>query len=77
MDVRSRVLVWRTALLLRRENHRRRCVLRRELAAYSPAELRDLEAVIDRYPPGQTWELRSMLASQRPREPWPHPPRAA
>ncbi len=62
MDMRSRVLVWRTGRLLRRENLRRRRVLRRELASYSPAELMDLEAVIERYPPGRTHELRSMLS---------------
>jgi hypothetical protein len=77
MDVRSRVLVWRAVLMLHRENHRRRAVLRRELAAYTPAELLDLEAVIERYPLGQTQELRSMLVTQRLREAWFHPPRAA
>ena len=77
MDVRSRVLVWRTGIFLRRENHRRRCVLRRELAAYTPSELVDLERAIERYPLGQTHELRTMLASQRLREAWSRPPRAA
>jgi hypothetical protein len=77
MDVRSRVLVWRAALMLRRENHRRRAVLRHELAAYTPAELLDLEAALERYPLGQTHELRSMLITQRLREAWAHPPRAA
>ena len=49
-------------VLLRRENRRRRSVLRRELATYTPGELLDLEAMIERYPLGQTHELRSMLA---------------
>jgi hypothetical protein len=45
MDVRSRVLLWRTGALLRRANHQRRATLKRELAAYStPAELRSLLA---------------------------------
>lgn len=77
MNVRSRVLVWRAVLMLRRENHRRRVVLRRELAAYTPAELLDLEAAIERYPLGQTYELRSMLVSQRLRGSKDHPTRSA
>jgi hypothetical protein len=77
MNVRSRVLVWRAVLMLRRENHRRRVVLRRELAAYTPAELLDLEAAIERYPLGQTHELRSMLVSQRVRGSKAHPTRSA
>jgi hypothetical protein len=45
-----------------RKSHAR---LRRELAAYStPAQRRDLEAIIDRYPDGETRELRAILASQ-------------
>ena len=70
MDISSKVLVWRTALLLRRANHERRTVLRRELAAYTPTELLDLEAVIERYPLHQTRELRSMLATQRLQQDW-------
>lgn len=81
MDVRSRMLVWRTGILLRRENLRRRRVLRRELASYTPRELVDLEAVIERYPPGQTHELRSMLGELRLQRQWsqrrPHHWRAA
>ena len=77
MDIRSKVLVWRTALLLRRANHERRSVLRRELAAYTPRELLDLEAVIERYPLGQTHELRSMLAAQRLQQAWSRRPHAA
>lgn len=76
MDVRSRVLLWRTGLLLRRANHRRRVTLRRELAAYATAaELADLEAIVERYPPGATREVRSFLAAQRlqaARRPWSH-----
>lgn len=66
MDVRSRVLVWRTGLLLRRANHRRRAALKRELAAYStPAELAELEAIVARYPAEKTREVRSFLVAQR------------
>ena len=39
--------------------------LERELAAYStPAQRRDLEATLDQYPDGITYELRDILASQ-------------
>jgi hypothetical protein len=78
MDVRSQVLLWRTGMLLRRANHRRRVTLRRELAAYStPAELADLEAIVDRYPAEQTREVRSFLVAQRlrtsrPATSWSH-----
>jgi hypothetical protein len=42
--------------------------LRRELAAYStPAQRRDLEAMLDRYPDCTTRELRTILAGQEPR----------
>jgi hypothetical protein len=43
----------------------RRSQLKRELAAYStPAQRRDLEATLDRYPDGITYEIRDILASQ-------------
>ncbi len=39
--------------------------LAREMAAYStPAERRDFEAILDRYPDDITYELRDILASQ-------------
>ncbi len=39
--------------------------LARELAAYStPAQRRDLEATLDRYPDSVTYQLREILASQ-------------
>jgi len=42
----------------------RRGELERELGAYStPAERRDLEAILDRYPDGDTHELRTILAA--------------
>ena len=77
MDLWSRVLVWRSGWLLRRANHQRRSTLRRELASYTGSELLDLEAVIERYPLGQTHELRSMLCSQRLQETWSRPRHAA
>ena len=43
----------------------RRRALERELAAYcTPAQRRDLEATLDRYPDGVTRELRDILAGQ-------------
>ena len=43
----------------------RRSKLERELAVYStPAQRRDLEAMLDRYPDGITCELRDILARQ-------------
>jgi len=43
----------------------RRAELERELGAYStPAERRDLEAILDLYPDGATHELRDILARQ-------------
>jgi hypothetical protein len=42
-----------------------RRALERELAAYStPAQRRDLDAILDRYPDGDTRELRNILACQ-------------
>lgn len=44
---------------------RRRSALERELAEYAtPAERRDLEAILDRYPDSVTHELRDILATQ-------------
>jgi hypothetical protein len=42
-----------------------RRALERELASYStPAQRRDLDAILDRYPDGDTRELRDILARQ-------------
>ena len=46
-------------------DRKRRCALERELATYStPAQRCDLEATLDQYPDGVTYELRSILANQ-------------
>jgi hypothetical protein len=46
-------------------DRRRRAELERELAGYStPAQRCDLEATLDRYPDGATYELRDILARQ-------------
>lgn len=48
-----------------RESRLRQARLRRELAAYSTASDRhDLDAILDRYPDGETGELRAILAGQ-------------
>ena len=53
------------------ENRKRHARLRRELAAYStPAERRDLEALLCAYSDGDTGELRAILASQDRPDPW-------
>jgi len=46
-------------------DRRRRSKLERDLAGYStPAQRRDLEATLDRYPDGCTYEIRNILARQ-------------
>ena len=46
-------------------DYERRCQLKRELAAFSTSAQRcDLEATLDRYPDGATYELRNILAGQ-------------
>jgi hypothetical protein len=55
----------RAERLLRRENKRRRRRLAAELAAYtSQADLDDLHALLETYPPGQTEEIRQILGQQ-------------
>lgn len=47
------------------DNRKRHAELERQLATYStPAQRRDLEAALDRYPDSITRELRDLLASQ-------------
>ena len=53
----------------------RRRALERELAAYStPAQRRDLDAILDRYPDRDTHELRDILARQTLAAETSHPP---
>lgn len=62
------MLLWAAAMIPGDADidHLRRQQLMRELAAYStPAQRRDLEAVLDQYPDGVTGEIREILASQR------------
>jgi hypothetical protein len=66
MNLRTRVLLWRTGLMLRRANRRRRRQLAAELAGYtSHAELNDLYALLETYPDGQTQEIREILGHQQ------------
>jgi hypothetical protein len=71
MDVRTRVLVFRTGRMLRQENRRRRQQLARELATYSTqADIDDLCGTLDSYPDGQTQEIRQILWQQQVRRTW-------
>jgi hypothetical protein len=61
------LLLWQSLLIPADTDadHRRRAQLERELAAFStPAQRRDLEATLDRYPDGCTHEMRGILTSQ-------------
>jgi len=60
----ARVLVARAEAANRRTARKRRAELVRELAGYAAADRCDFEAMLDRYPPGVTRELRSILARQ-------------
>jgi hypothetical protein len=72
MELRARLLVFRTGLLLRRANRRRRRQLAAELATYtSHADLNDLYAILDTYPDGQTHEIRQILCEQQMHRIWP------
>jgi hypothetical protein len=65
MTLAARIIVARAQATNRKAARRRRAKLERELAEYStPAERRDLEATLDRYPDGVTHELRAILARQ-------------
>jgi hypothetical protein len=58
----------RTQLRESRETHAARAALARELATYSsPADLADLDAILDRYNDEETAEIRRILATQRSR----------
>jgi hypothetical protein len=71
MQLRTRVLILRAGVLLRRANRRRRRQLAAELATYTTTtELNDLCALLDTYPDGQTQELRQILYGQRMRRMW-------
>jgi hypothetical protein len=61
------LLLWQSVLITPNPgaDRERRSRLERELAAFStPAQRRDLEATLDRYPDPITCEIRDILASQ-------------
>jgi hypothetical protein len=61
------LLLWQSLLIPADSNadRKRRSQLERELAAFSTQAQRcDLEAILDRYPDGSTYEIRDILASQ-------------
>ena len=71
MKLQARLFVFRTNLLLRSANRRRRRQLMAELSAYvSHAELNDLHALLDTYPDGQTHEIRQILGQQQMSRAW-------
>jgi hypothetical protein len=62
MDPNARLLVWSTALLVRRAARERRRRLVREIAEYrTPAERDDLMAAVDRCPNPGREEIRRLL----------------
>jgi hypothetical protein len=64
--MRTRVMIFRAGVLLRRANRRRRRILTAELAGYrSQADVDDLCALLEAYPDGQTWEVRDILTRQQ------------
>lgn len=76
MDLTARLLVRRARAEVRRAERLRLRRLRAELAAFtSEADLRDLEATLERCPDGLTAEVRGILADQaidryRRQRPW-------
>ena len=61
------LLLWQSLLIPANPgaDRERRAQLERELAAFStPAQRCDLEATLDQYPDGTTYEIRDILASQ-------------
>ena len=65
MSIAARIVVLRAQATNRKAARERRRQLERELAGYSTAAQRaDIEATLDRYPDGFTWELRDILARQ-------------
>jgi hypothetical protein len=67
LTTHSVVQTARQAIALRRSERSSRRLLVRELAEYrTPAERLELDAILDRYPPDETRELRRILAARLP-----------
>jgi hypothetical protein len=65
MTLAAKLFVLRAQFETRRAQRRRRDQLARELSSYCTQGQRDdLLATLDRYPDGQTAELRGILSSQ-------------
>jgi hypothetical protein len=65
MGLSTRVLIARATAMTRRTARERRTQLEQELGGYqSESDLRDFEAMLDRYPDGMTCEIREILAAQ-------------
>lgn len=74
MSLSAQVLIARASAVTRHTARERRKQLERELGGYtSESDLRDFEAILDRYPDGVTCELRDILAVQAEarRPAWP------
>jgi hypothetical protein len=65
MSLATYLLVVQASAATRRASRQRRRDLERELAGYAtPAQRCDLEAMLDRYPDGVTYEIREILSRQ-------------
>lgn len=65
MTLSSRLLLVTASFALSRAARERHRQLERDLAAYtSDSDLADLSAMMERYPDGQTAEMRAILGSQ-------------
>lgn len=75
MNLSAHFAIARITAVTRQTARERRKQLERELAGYqSESDLRDFEAMLDRYPDGVTHELREILAGQaqaRRQQRWP------
>jgi len=66
MGLAERRLLNRAVAVTRKAARQRRLALERELGGYNtPDQQCDLEATLDRYPDGVTYELREILSRQR------------
>ena len=65
MNIAVKLVVLRARILTARSARRRHSQLQRELAEYAtPADRREIEAIMARYAPEQTQELQAILMAQ-------------
>jgi hypothetical protein len=75
MGLAERLWMIRVQSATRRAARERRRTLERELADYNtPAQRDDLEATLDRFPDGVTYEVREILSRQQLTRPSPRFP---